>query len=145
MEDIKLEKKILSTNHWGLLAILHEALIDRFEESTKAVEEKDYDKLNILMNKIRDILTELIIIFNEKDKLSTNLREIYLFTNKMLTEGEIKKEISFFEESIDIINPIFEGFKELEIQEEANIVSGLTYGYRDLGEYTRKSSKTFEG
>lgn len=145
MEDITLEKRILSTNDWGLVALLHEGLIDRFEESTKAIENKDYNSLSTLINKTRDILTELIVIFNEKDELSTNLREIYVFTNKMITEGEIKREISFFQESIDVIIPILEGFKELEIKETANIVSGLTYGKSNLGEYTTKSSKTFQG
>lgn len=145
MEDMTLEKKILSKNDWGLVALLHEVLIDRFKESTKAIEEKNYDILNILINKTRDILTELIVIFNGEDELSTNLREIYLFTSKMITEGEIKKEISFFGESIDVINPIWEGFKELEVKEIANIVSGLTYGKSDLGEYTTRSGKIFQG
>ena len=145
MEEITLEKKILSTNDWGLVALLHEVLMDRFKESTKAIEDENYEELNLVINKTRDILTELIVIFNEKDELSTNLRKLYSFTNKLITEGEIKKEVLFFQEAKDVINPIFQGFKELEKQEEGNIVSGLTYGKSDLSEYSRKSNKTFEG
>ena len=145
MEDMTLEKKILSTNEWGLVALLHEGLMDRFKESTNAIENKDYDELNLVINKTRDILTELIVIFNEKDELSTSLRELYSFTNKLITEGEIRKELSFFKEAKDVINPIFEGFKELEKDEIGNIVSGLTYGKSNLDEYSRKSNKTFQG
>lgn len=145
MEDMTLEKKILSTNDWGLVALLHEGLIERFEDSIDLINEKDYDGLNTVINNITDILTELIVIFNGEDKLSTNLREIYLFINKTITEGNIHKDTSLFEKSIDIVVPILEGFRELEKNEGANIVSGLTYGKSNLGEYITKSSKTFQG
>ena len=145
MEDMTLEKKILSTNDWGLVALLHEGLIERFEESIKLTDKQNYKELNEVINNIRDILTELIVIFNGKEELPTNLREIYVFINKMVTEGDIKKDISFFTKSIDIIIPILEGFKELENRETANIVSGLTYGKSNLSEYTTRSGKTFQG
>lgn len=140
-----LEKKILSTNDWGLVALLHEGLIDRFKQSKNAMENKDYEGLNLLINKTRDILTELIVIFNKNDELSTNLRKLYSFTNKLITEGEIKKDPFFFQKAEEVIQPILEGFKELEKEEAGNIVSGLTYGKSDLGEHSRKSHKTFEG
>lgn len=145
MEDMTLEKRILSTNDWGLVALLHEGLIDRFKASTNAIENKDYEELNLVINRSRDILTELIVIFNENDDLSTNLRELYSFTNKLITNGEIKKDASFFQEATDVINPICEGFKELEKEETGNIVTGLTYGKANLGEHSRKSNKTFQG
>lgn len=145
MEDMTLEKKILSTNDWGLVALLHEGLIERFEESIDLINEEEYERLNIVINNITDILTELIVIFNGNEELSTNLREIYLFINKIITEGNIHKDVSFFQEAIDVVVPILEGFRELEKKEGANIVSGLTYGKSNLGEYNTKSSKTFQG
>lgn len=145
MENMTLEKRILATNDWGLVAMLHEGLMERFEESIESIKEKDYTRLNILINNCRDILTELIITFNENDKLSTDLREIYLFINTMITEGEIKKEKSLFEKAKEVINPIYEGFQELEMKDEANIVSGLIYGKEKLEDYNRKSGRTFQG
>lgn len=145
MESITLEKRVMSTNDWGLVAMLHEGLMERFKESSEAIEEKDYDKLNKLINNSRDILTELLVTFREKDELSTNLRFLYLFANKLITEGEIKKDPSFFRKAIDIINPIYIGFKGLEMKEDPNIVSGLTYGKENLEEHNIKSGKTFQG
>lgn len=145
MENITLEKRILATNDWGLVAMLHEGLVERFEESIESIKEKDYKGLNILINNCRDILTELIINFNGRDELPTSLREIYLFINTMITEGEIKKDISFFDKAKEVINPIYEGFRELEMKEDANVVSGLTYGKEKLEDYNRKSSKIFQG
>ena len=145
MEEMTLEKKILSTNDWGLIALLHEGVIAMLEESIGAIKAKDYDELNGLINRKRDILTELIVIFNKDDELSTNLREIYVFINKMITEGQIKKDISVFENIEGIIIPILEGFRGLENKETANIVSGLTYGKSNLSEYTTRTSTTFQG
>lgn len=145
MESITLEKKVMSTNDWGLIALLHEGLINRFEESSLVIEEKDYNKLNILINNSRDILTELLVTFREKDELSTNLRSLYLYTNKLITDGEIKKDATFFKKAIDVINPIYIGFKGLEVKEEPNIVSGLIYGKENLEEYNRKEGKVFQG
>lgn len=144
METITLEKRILSTNDWGLVAMLHEGLIERFKESTKALEQKDYNNLNLLINNCRDILTELLITFNERDDLSTNIRSIYLYVNELITEGEIKRDSSFFQNAIEVINPIHTGFVELEKQELPNIVAGLTYGKENLEEYSTKSSKVFQ-
>lgn len=145
MENIRLEKRILATNDWGLVAMLHEGLMERFEESIGSIKEKDYTRLNILINSCRDILTELIINFNGREELPTSLREIYLFINTMMTEGEIKKDISFFKKAKEVINPIYEGFSELEMKEDANIVTGLTYGKERLEDYNRRSGKIFQG
>lgn len=144
MEDLSLEKKILSTNDWGLVALLHEVLIDHFKGAVISIENEDYHGLNGLINKSRDILTELLVIFSKDDDLSTNLREIYIFINKLITSGEIKKDISSFQQSIDVINPVLEGFRELEKKEKGNIVSGLTYGKRELDEYSNRRGKSFE-
>ena len=144
MENISLEKKILATNNWGLVAILHEALIEDFSMSIEAIEGEDYKNLNGLINNSRDILTELIIIFKDKGELSTNLREIYIFTNKLITEAEIKKDGRIFNQAKEVMLPILEAFKELEEKEEPNIVTGLTYGKSNLEEH-RNSEKTFQG
>lgn len=140
-----LEKKILSTNDWGLVAMLHEGLLERFEKSIEAIKNEDYDQLSILINKCRDILTELLITFQEKDELSTNLREMYIYINKIITEGEIKKDFSLLEEAKKVIIPLYEAFKELELKEEPNIVTGLTYGKGNLEEHSTKSGKVFQG
>ena len=145
MENMTLEKRILATNDWGLVAMLHEGLMERFEESIESIKEKDYTRLNILINNCRDILTELLVTFREKDELSTNQRSLYLYTNKLITDGEIKKDATFFKKAIDVINPIYIGFKGLEVKEEPNIVSGLIYGKGNLEEYNTKEGKVFQG
>lgn len=145
MDKISLEKQILSTNDWGLLAILNEGLMDKLEESKQAIDREDYKRLNQLNNVSRDILTELIVVFKNDNEVSRNLRDLYLFINKLTTEGENKRDKKYFDRSKEIIKPILEAFRERELEDVANIVSGLTYGERDLSEHKTKSSINFEG
>lgn len=144
MDKMSLEKRILRTNDWGLLEILNEALIEGIEESKSAIDEQDYKRLNQLNNLTRDILSELIVLFRNENQASVNLRQLYLFVNKLITEGENSRDKTPFQQSIEIIQPILESFKERAVEEEGKIVSGLTYGQKDLLENKTESSRTFE-
>lgn len=141
----ELKKRISTTNEAGLIAILFERLIDNFKNCISAIEEEDYDKITGLNNNSRAILTELTVQFSGDDEISSTLRELYLFINKTMTEGEIKKDISSFETNIKVIMPILEGFKELEVREKPKAVAGLTYGKANLGEYKLEENRSFEG
>jgi len=141
----ELKKRISTTNEAGLIAILFERLIDNFKNCISAIEEEDYDKITGLNNNSRAILTELTVQFSGDDEISSTLRELYLFINKTMTEGEIKKDISSFETNIKVIMPILEGFKELEVREKPKAVAGLTYGKDNLGEYKLEENRSFEG
>lgn len=141
----ELKKRISTTNEAGLIAILFERLIDNFKNCISAIEEEDYDKITDLNNNSRAILTELTVQFSGDDEISSTLRELYLFINKTMTEGEIKKDISSFETNIKVIMPILEGFKELEVREKPKAVAGLTYGKANLGEYKLEENRSFEG
>jgi flagellar protein FliS len=145
MTNTELEKRILSTNCAGLIAILYEALINNFYNSIEAIEEEDHPKLNELTNHSRAILTELLVQFNGKDRISKDIREINLYINNEITEGEYKKDKINYENCIKVTTPILEAFKELEIKETPKTVAGLTYGKANLDEHTLKGNKTFEG
>jgi len=146
MTDIEqLKKRISTTNEAGLVAILYERLIHNFKDCITAINEKDYNIMKDLNNHSRAILTELLVQFSGDDEISLTLREINIYINKTMTEGEIKKDPSLYETSIKILAPVYEGFKELEIIEKPKAVSGLTYGRGNLGEYTLDGNRSYEG
>lgn len=142
---MELEKRILSTNDAGLIAILYEALIDNFNKAIDFIEKGDFQKLNEIINHSRDILTELLVQFNGSDELSKDITEINLYLNRLITEGEYEKNPNVFKDCIKIANPILEGFRELEIKGDPKTVVGLTYGKKNLDEYSLQNNKTFEG
>lgn len=142
---MELEKRISTTNEAGLIAILFERLIENFNKCILTIKDKKYDKIYEINNNSRDILAELLFQFSGDDELSLSLREINLYINKIITEGEYEKDPSLFETCIRIVTPICEGFQELEITEKPKAVTGLTYGKNTLRENTLKGNKTFEG
>ena len=142
---MELEKRISTTNEAGLIAILFERLIENFNKCILTIKDKEYDKIYEINNNSRDILAELLFQFSGDDELSLSLREINLYINKIITEGEYSKDSSLFETCIRVLTPICEGFQELEITEKPKAVTGLTYGKNTLRENTLKGNKTFEG
>jgi flagellar protein FliS len=145
MDITELEKRIATTNDAGLIAMLFERLMDNFENCKTAVKHGDYEMIKNLNDHSRDILNELIFQFRGKDDISQNIREICIFVNKQITEGYIKRDISSFDNSIKVIAPLLEGFKELEKKEKPKAVTGITYGKGTLGEYALGETKSFEG
>lgn len=145
MDTIGLKKRILTTNEAGLIAILYEALIHNFTSGIAAIHEEDYETLNRITNHSRDILAELLVQFSGDDEISSNLREINFYINRLITEGEYERDPSLFETSIEVLTPICEGFQQLEIKEEPKSVTGLTYGKNHLDEHTLKGNRSFEG
>ena len=146
MTDItELEKRISTTNDAGLVAILFERLIDNFNKCILAMDEKDYSKIHNINDNSRDILVELLVQFSGDDEISSSLREINFYINKLMTEGEYEGDPSTFETCIKIIIPLCEGFQELEVKEKPKAVAGLTYGKGTLGEHTLKGNRSFEG
>ena len=140
-----LEKRILSSNDAGLIAILYEALINNFDQSIVALKEGDYREVNELNNHSRDILAELMVQFNGDENLSIDLTELNLYINNLITVGLCRKDISAYEHCIKIATPILEGFQELEVKLEPKTVAGFTYGKNNINEHMVKGNRTFEG
>ncbi|NLX62403.1 MAG: hypothetical protein GXZ06_07905 [Tissierellia bacterium] len=139
-----LEKRILTTNEAGLIAILLERLIDNFKNSKFSIDNKEYDKLKELNNNSRDILSEIIFQFSGDDEISSRIREVSMYVNKLITEGQLRKESSYYDTSIKVLKPLLEGFQQLEVREKPKVTTGLTYGRESLGEYSFKKERSFK-
>ncbi|MCR2044286.1 flagellar protein FliS [Anaerosalibacter massiliensis] len=141
----EIEKRISSTNEAGLVSILYEAMIDNFKDSIDVIDKNDWNKLNYINNNSRDILAELLFTLRGDSNISNNLKEIYIYTNKIITIGENKKDKSYFETAIKIIQPLKEGFDQIEKNIDPKVVTGLTYGRSSLDDYQLKRNKDFQG
>jgi len=141
----EVERRIGSTNSAGLIAILYEALIDNFNDSIKAIEDNDRETLNFINNNSRDILAELISALKGDSEIARNLREIYIYLNKLITKAENFRNPDLYESAAKIVKPLYDGFIQLEESEDPKVVAGLTYGKNFVSEYNYKEGKTFKG
>lgn len=140
----ELEKRILTTNDAGLIAILLERLIDNFKNCKAYIENKDYEELMELNKNSRDILNELIFQFSGNDEISSRIREVSIYVNKLIAEGEYKKDVSYYDTAIKILTPMVEGFQKLEIEDKPKAITGITYGKGNLEEYSLKGERSFK-
>ncbi|NLJ77785.1 MAG: hypothetical protein GX329_00320 [Tissierellia bacterium] len=138
-------QNISTTNAWGLVAMLFEKMVENFEESISSIEDDDYIKVRELNNHSRAILTELMVQFNGEDDISTDIRELNLYINKLMTEGELEGRVSTYRTCIKVLVPLIIAFRELELDEKPSAVTGLTYGRDSLDEYVLKENRDFKG
>jgi len=141
----EMEKRISTANEAGLVAILYEVLIENFKDSIQCLEDKKYDELKYINSNSRDILAQLISTLKGDSEIAGNLMSIYIYLNKLMTNGETKKDKTSFENSIKIVKPLYEGFRELEKEQNPKVVTGLTYGKGQLEECVLESNKVFKG
>ncbi len=135
IEKEYLASRIATANEAQLVAIMYEGLIDTFNECISNIDEKE--NLDTLMDKCRNILSELIATLTGDSEITNNYKSIYLYINNIITEGYIMKDECKFEEAIKVMTPLYEGWNELgekicmdNIKENKGpkVVAGMTYG-----------------
>ena len=151
IEKEYLASRVATANEAQLVAIMYEGLIDTFNECISNIDEKE--SLDILMDKCRDILAELMGTLKGDSEIANNYKSLYLYVNNNITEGYITKDKSKFEEAIKVMTPLYEGWNELgeklymdNIQENKGpkVVAGMTYGKGYVNENVMNSQDRWE-
>lgn len=146
MDKKYLASRVATANDAGLVVLLYEGLIDCLKDAKDQVQKRDDEVFEKNIEKIKDILTELLATLNGDSEIASKLRCIYGYVYKLITDGVIKKEQNKFEEAIKVVTPLYDAWIELEKQEfEKNknksnsnrpeIIAGATYGKGQLNNY----------
>ncbi|OPJ56038.1 flagellar export chaperone FliS [Alkalithermobacter paradoxus] len=153
IEKEYLASRVMSSNDAQLVAILYEGLIDTLNEGISYINKNEKENLDKSANKCRDIVSELLATLKGNSDIANNLRSLYIYTNKLITEGQVKKDESKFKDAIKVITPIYEAWVELgnEIAKKEStkpkgpsIVSGATYGKGHLNDYVVNDSNRWD-
>jgi len=87
------ETQIKTASKGKLIVILYDGLLRFLDIALENIPKKKYDVVNNNILKAQDIITELIMSLNmEVGDISQKLFSIYTFFNKMLIEGNLKKD-----------------------------------------------------
>lgn len=150
IEKEYLANRVANANEAQLVALMYEGLMDTMKSAISAMEQKDKVAIDHDINKSRAILSELLATTQGDSEIAGNLRGLYVYANKLVTEAEIKNSTAKLEEAIKVITPLYEAWQELgEKEEEAavpqspvntatnrpSIVAGMTYGKGQLNDY----------
>jgi flagellar protein FliS len=150
IEKEYLANRVANANESQLVALVYEGLIDTIKSAIGYIDEGNKEKLNASVNKVREILAELLATLQGDSEVAINLRSIYVYVNKIVTEAELKGDKGKLEEAIKVINPLYEAWQELGEKDEVAtslssvdatstnrpaIVAGMTYGKGQLNDY----------
>lgn len=154
IEKEYLANRIANANAAELVAILYEGLMDAIEDGLDYIKIDAYKRLNNSIQKSRKILAELLSTLQGDSEVANNLRSIYLYLNQLITEAENKRDPEKLRLALQIITPIYEGWRELgeregnqgliQPSETPKIVTGMTYGKGQLKDYVLNDDKEWE-
>ena len=155
----ELAVKIATYSGEQMVALAYEALIENLQDAKEAINLKEKDILNEKINHNREILAHLTATLGiEEDEVSLTTKQLYLYINKLMTDGVMRYNIAAIDEAIKIIIPLRDGWRELSLKlmelesqkmqsnqsksEKASVYTGMTYGKSDVSIYS--DSKNWE-
>lgn len=152
IEKEYLASRVAQANPAQLVEIVFEGLLDTINEAIVSIKDNDENKLKKSVYKAREIIAELLSTVQGQSEIAQNLKIMYIFLNKLITEGEIERDIEKLEKAVKIVTPLYEAWGELGAKEVAvatenkgpSIVAGVTYGKGQLNDYVVNNEARWE-
>lgn len=146
-EDLALKLQTYSGEQMVMLT--YEALIENLEEAKLRLDEEKMEELDRLLDHNREILAHLNATLGEEEsEINDTTRQLYIYVNRLMTQGRIKKSRDLLQEAILVLRPLRDGWKELaeklsrmssggagqrgEEETKPAVYAGMTYGRKDI-------------
>jgi flagellar protein FliS len=108
-----------------LTLMLYNGCLRFMKQAVADLQNKEFEKKNVSINKAQDILDELLITLNHKYDISKNLSSLYIFIKEKLFEASIKLDIECLQVSIDLVtdlrNTWFEALKLSKVNSRVGV------------------------
>src|SRR5699024_2306640 len=112
--------------------MLYNGCIKFINQGMKALEEKDYESKNINLQKAQNIIRELMITLDPNVEISNELMPLYDYIHHRLQEGNIKNDIEFIKEALDLTTEFRNTWREAMKLEAASYVQGKRKFIREI-------------
>ena len=134
--------RISQANSTQLVVILYEMLLSYLKEAEDMLESGKNLEFHEAVRKARGCLNELLQSLNLQYEPAPTLRQLYLFCIRRLAIGEAKEEEAPLGEIKRVINPLWDAYARIAVQNSAGpvmensqaVYAGLTYGRNTLTE-----------
>lgn len=98
-----------------LIVMMYDGAIRFCNQAKAAIEEKNYNQANKLLQRAQDIIDELNISLNmEAGEIADHLRSIYDFVNAKLVEANIKKDSTLITQMTELLISLRGSWAELQ-------------------------------
>jgi flagellar secretion chaperone FliS len=98
-----------------LVVMLYEGAVKFLRLAIRKLEEKDYAGKGYYVNKAQDIINELNAVLNMEagGEMAVNLRALYMFMIRHLSEANIKKNPAMIQEVIELLEELTQGWRSI--------------------------------
>lgn len=105
--------KVETASPAELTLMLYEGAIKFCNIAMGAIENKDYEKANINIQKARNIIVELQSTLDHKYKVAEDFDIIYDYIFRKLVDANMKKDSEILEEALNQIRDMRDAWKEI--------------------------------
>ncbi len=109
------EAAVTTQSKGKLVVMLYEGAIKFLKQAIREIEANNPDEKGKYISKALDILFELNAVLDMEagGEVATNLRNLYLFMGRHLTEANAKQDIGKIEEVIKLLEELNKGWKAI--------------------------------
>jgi len=105
--------KINTASQAELTLMLYEGAVKFCNRAKDALEEKDYETVNINIQKCRNIVVELLSTLNHKYPVAKDFETLYNYIFALLTEANMKKDMEMLDKALAELRDIRDIWKEI--------------------------------
>ena len=111
--DIYKENAITTQSKGRLIVLLYDGAIKFMNLAIEALEAKNYAEKGKYIAKAQDIISELsaVLDMDAGGEIATNLRQLYCFMLRRLSEANLKKDPRLIQDVIDLMKELNQGWK----------------------------------
>jgi len=115
------ETQVKTANQGRLIVMLYDGAIKFLKIALENLPNKKYDVVNSNIIKAQDIISELMLSLNfEVGDFANKLYSLYVYMNRRLVEGNIKKSPEPIEEVIKYLNELKDAWDQIAGQSAKN-------------------------
>ena len=103
---------VATSGKMDLIILCYETVIQHLHASKRYIEDGEYEKKAKALQKALDILNELqsCLSFDKGGQIAKNLDAIYTYITRRIVEGDVKKDLTAYDESIRILGVLKQGW-----------------------------------
>jgi flagellar protein FliS len=111
--DIYKENAVGTQSKGRLIVMLYDGAVKFLNLALKDLEENNYAEKGRHIAKAQDIINELNAVLDMETggEIATNLRSLYCFMLRRLSEANIKKDPRLIQDVIDLLDELNQGWK----------------------------------
>jgi len=104
---------IATSNRLELVIMCYDKAIESFTRAGEHFREKEYEKKAMLMQKGLDIVKELqcSLDMEKGGEIAVNLDRLYSYITHQVIQGDIRSDVSVFEEAVSLLNDLREAWE----------------------------------